>query len=230
MSAIGMRQSAFSPLWIWAYRARGLRPLIRSLLNGSENGLMCSLTWRRIMRQYYGVELGAFSYGFSHAVLEPGTRVGNFSSCAAGLQVLRRNHPAGRFSQHPLFFNRLLGVVNQDTMPLRSENPLTVGSDVWIGTNVIICPGCRQIGDGAIIAAGAVVTHDVPAFAIVGGIPARVIRKRFPPDVEAAVSASQWWLRPVKEIQAQLELFTTEITAESLEQFVAAFGRTGPGQ
>lgn len=220
---VGMRQSSLGPLWVGAYAVRAFRPLIRSILRRSEAGLMCSATWRRIMRQYYGVELGDFSYGFHHAALEPGTRIGHFSSCASGLQLLRRNHPPGRVSQHPLFFNRILGLVESDTIPSRSANPLTVGSDVWIGMNVIICPGCRSIGDGAIVAAGAVVTRDVPAFAIVGGNPARLIRKQFAPEVEAVVAASKWWLRPVPEIVNHLDLFSGEITAESLDRFAHAF-------
>lgn len=220
---VQMRQSSLGPLWAKLYAVRVLRPLIRRILVRSESGLMRSITWRRILNKYYGVELGDFSYGFSHTALEPGTRIGHYCSCATGLQVLRRNHPPGRFSQHPLFFNRILGLVTTDTIHSLTANPLTIGSDVWIGMNVIICPGCRSIGDGAIVAAGAVVTRDVPAFAIVGGNPARLIRKRFPPDVEAVVAASKWWLHPMPEIVSQIELFSTEVTQESLERFARAF-------
>lgn len=210
-------------LYITAYRFRILRPLIRRRLTRSEGGPMFSRTWRKILRDYYGIEMGAFSYGFDFRALDRGTRIGRFSSCAIGLQVLRRNHPSERFSQHPLFFNHLLGVVPKETIENSEDNPLVIGNDAWIGTNVIILRGCHTIGDGAIVAAGAVVTRDVPPYAIVGGCPARLIRKRFSPEVEAVVAASQWWQRPWPEIERHLGLFTSEITAESLRRFQRAF-------
>lgn len=61
-----------------------------------------------------------------------------------------------------------------------SKTPLVVGDDVWFGARVIVLPGCRNIGKGAIIGAGAVVTKDVPDYAIVGGNPAKVIKYRVP--------------------------------------------------
>src|SRR5258708_39890935 len=90
-----------------------------------------------------------------------GTRVGNYCSFAAGIQVLRRNHPVDRISQHPFFFNSSVGLLDRDTIPLVEENPLTIGHDVWTGQNVLIAPGCRSIGDSAVVASGAVVTADV---------------------------------------------------------------------
>jgi acetyltransferase-like isoleucine patch superfamily enzyme len=177
------------------------------------------------MHHYEGVLLGEFSRGsgITPGLFLRGTRIGNFSSFAQGLQVLRRNHPSNRFSQHPVFFNHILGVVGSDTIASASDNALTIGSDVWIGMNVTLCPGCRHIGDGAIIGAGSVVTHDVPAYTILGGNPARPIRSRFTPEVEAVVVASEWWLQSWQEISDNLELFTTEITAQSLEQFKQSF-------
>lgn len=221
-----MQKSFLSSVYLNAYRARILRPLIRRILRRVEGGTMYSGTWRRIMLQYAGVFLGDFTYGpdLRPGVFEPGTRIGSFTSFAPGLRVLRRNHPTGWFSQHPFWFNEKLGVVPRDTIPKNDENPLTIGSDVWIGMNVIICPGCHCIGDGSVVAAGAIVTRDVPPFTIVGGNPARPIRKRFPPEVEAIVAASRWWLRPLPEVIRHLDLFTCEITEESLRRFASAFG------
>jgi len=75
-------------------------------------------------------------------------------------------------------------VFHRTDVPMRLQGPtpyqrLTIGNDVWIGRRVMVMPGVR-IGDGAIIAAGAVVTKDVPDYAIVGGVPAKVIRFRKP--------------------------------------------------
>ncbi|MGW8281549.1 CatB-related O-acetyltransferase (plasmid) [Sphingomonas aurantiaca] len=69
---------------------------------------------------------------------------------------------------------------------------VTIGSDVWIGTRALILSGVT-IGDGAVVAAGAVVTRDVAPYAVVGGVPARVIRHRFDPDTIARLQAVAWW-------------------------------------
>ncbi len=231
---LAKQRSCLAPFLFNGYRFRALRPVIRALLGRFEGGIMISQTWRRILRRFEEVELGTFSRGagIQPGLFPAGTKIGNFSSFAAGFQVLRRNHPPGRFSQHPLFFNRVLGLISRDAIPEKKTNPLIIGSDVWVGMNVIICPGCHTIGNGAIIGAGAVVTRDIPPFTIVGGNPARPIRKRFSPEVEAAVAASEWWLRPLPEILAHVDLFTQDITDESLQKFAATFPprATGDGR
>jgi len=74
-----------------------------------------------------------------------------------------------------------------------SDKPTMFGSDIWVGDNVVILGGLT-IGDGAVVAAGAVVVRDVAPYAIVGGVPARLIRYRFDPSVVEALLDSQWWL------------------------------------
>jgi len=67
-----------------------------------------------------------------------------------------------------------------------------IGNDVWIGSGVIIMDGIR-IGDGAIVASGAVVTKDVAPYTIIGGVPAKVIKSRFPPETVEALMRIKWW-------------------------------------
>jgi virginiamycin A acetyltransferase len=109
--------------------------------------------------------------------------------------------------------------LDSDTIPDVKDNPLTIGHDVWIGQNVIIAPGCRQIGDGAMVASGAILTADVPPFAIVGGVPAKLIRWRFPEEVQNAWRQSQWWLKPVTELGPSINLFFERIELEDLRNF-----------
>ena len=171
---------------------------------------MWSLTYRELMQTHYGVEIGMHSYGpcLVPGYLPPGTRVGNYCSLANGLYALRRNHPVDRLSQHPFFFNAAAGLLDCDTIPSVADNPLSIGHDVWIGHNVLIAPGCRSIGDSAIVAAGAIVTADVPSFAIVGGVPAKFLRWRISDESRKAWLLSQWWLKPVGELAGQLDSFT----------------------
>ena len=176
------------------YRWRASRPLLYLLINKLEGGIMFSKTWRYVALRYHNVTFGDYSYAVNlkPGDLPPATVVGRFCSIAEGLKVLRRNHPYRRISTHPLFFNAKLGLIEKDSISGVELNPLVIGNDVWIGTNVTILPGCRSIGDGAVVGAGSVVTEDVEAFTIVAGNPARVISRRFPSEIEALVKASRW--------------------------------------
>jgi virginiamycin A acetyltransferase len=177
---------------------------------------MWSQTFRELMISHHNVKIGFHSYGTClwPGRLPPGTRVGNYCSLANGIVALRRNHTIGRISQHPLFYNSVLGIVDRGLIPEHSDNPLTIGHDVWIGLNVLIAPGCKSIGNSAVIAAGSVVTADVPSFAIVGGVPAKLIRWRFPESIQEALTLSQWWLRPIWELSKHFELFMQTTTPE----------------
>lgn len=184
------------------YRYRRLRGLCRRICWRLEGGAMFSATWRDILRIWHGVDVGRYSYGdiLTPGLLPPGTRVGNYCSVGTGLIVRRRDHPVDRPFLHPFFYNSRLGLLRQDTIGQDQDNPLTIGHDVWIGDRVTILSGCTAIGNGAVIAAGAVVTKDVPAYAIVGGTPARMIRMRFGQDRIAEIEASAWWNREIASL------------------------------
>lgn len=163
---------------------------------------MFSATLRAVLRDLHGVEIGQYSYGdiLRPGVLPPGTRVGAWCSVGSDLIVRRRDHPVERTVMHPFFYNSRLGFVVRDTIPAEADNPLVIGNDVWIGDRVTILGGCRIVGNGAVLAAGAVVTRDVAPYSVVGGVPARLIRMRFDPERIAVIEASHWWERSLGDL------------------------------
>lgn len=201
------RQEAQSRSWLGTlllrlYRVRRLRAFCHRACFRLEGGGMFSATWRDILRKWHGVEIGRYSYGdiLRPGVLPLGSRVGNYCSVGAHLIVRRRDHPVERPFLHPFFYNAQLGLLVRDTIPKEADNPLTIGHDVWVGDRVTILGGCRNIGNGAVLAAGAVVTRDVPPYAIVAGVPARSIRLRFSAEQIAEIEASQWWARDIASL------------------------------
>lgn len=153
-------------------------------------------------------ELGDFTY------IAPGTKINNakigkFCSIGPDCKIGLGKHPATTFvSTHPIFFS----TSKQAQISFVKENkykeaePIEIGNDVWIGANVMIMDGVT-IGDGAIIAAGAVVTKGVPAYAIVCGVPAKVIKYRFNNNDIGFLQDYQWYMNDPVWLQENVELF-----------------------
>jgi virginiamycin A acetyltransferase len=196
-----------SCILLWLYRIRWIRKLVRRLAARTEGGEFYSRTLRQILEQYHGVRVGFYSYGaiLVPTVLPPGSIVGRYCSVGKELIVRRRNHPIRRLSQHPFFYNSALGYLRHDTIPADADNPLTIGHDVWIGDRVTIVSGCKRIGNGAVIAAGAVVTKDVAPYTIVAGCPAMVKGERFEPQTIQQIESSEWWNLALSDLFAKRE-------------------------
>ena len=205
-----LQRSAISSLLLSAYRREPLRRFVVKYCYKFEGGDFYSATLRDILERYHGVSAGAYSYGegLIPGAFPAGVNIGRYVSIAAGVLILLRNHPLNRLSTHPFFFNRHLGFIEKDAMQF---SKLEIGHDAWLGARAIVTPGCHRIGIGAVIAAGAVVTKDVPNFAIVGGNPARVIKFRFDQPTIDRILASRWWERSVKDCAAYMPYMTATI-------------------
>lgn len=179
-----------------------LRAIIRRQVTRLEGGEFYSTTLRRIFLDYHKVSIGLYTHGNCFAVyaFDQHTTVGRYCSIAHGVRVMNRNHPMDFRSTHAFFFNPELGRCKEDLVDF---TPLEIGNDVWIGTNALIMPNVRKIGDGAVVAAGAVVNKDVPPYAVVVGNPARVVRFRFPENVIAQLQASRWWEKSIEDLDTQ---------------------------
>lgn len=150
-----------------------------------------SVSLRAWFAREFDIRVGLYSYGcFDRWRFPPPVRIGRYCSFARTAMVVEANHPIDAISTHPYLYDPRLGVTTRPVVP---PPPLVVEDDVWVGHNATILPGCRFIGRGAIIAAGAMVTADVPAYAVMAGVPARRMRFRFDEQTIATLEAARWW-------------------------------------
>lgn len=137
------------------------------------------------------------------------TTIGNFSVVARDTVIGVGAHPTNYLTPHSIFYKKGNWGWHDDWVaPIKfsSDRPIAIGNDVWIGRRCIIMDGVT-IGDGAIVAAGAVVTKDVPPFAVVGGVPAKVIKYRFSDEMCKRLQDIQWWNLSDDKITDVIDLF-----------------------
>lgn len=139
--------------------------------------------------------LGDYSYVMNDANIIY-SEIGKFCSIAAFARINPGNHPLDRPALHHFTYrSRSYGLADEDDREFfewRRAHKVVLGNDVWIGHGAIVLPGV-QIGTGAAIGAGAVVSKDVPAFAVAAGVPAKVIRFRFDQKIQAGLLKLAWW-------------------------------------
>lgn len=134
--------------------------------------------------------------------------IGKFCAIAKGIEFVMNgaNHRMNSVTTYP--FN-IMGNGWEKLLPSLDDLPLKgdtiIGNDVWIGQNVTVMPGIH-VGDGAIIAANSVVTKDVPAYHIVGGNPAKIIKKRFDDDLIQYLLKIKWWDWSAENVFNNLEI------------------------
>ena len=173
-------------------RVRQLRRPIIRLAKRLDGGSLELRLLRRIFREHHDIDVGIYSYGgcLNATRVAAGTRIGKFCSFASHIHIFAANHNLGAATTHPFVYNPSVGIVDRD---LREYNHVEIGSDAWMGQNAMIMPSVSSVGHGAVIAAGAIVTKDVPPYAVVAGVPAQLIKYRFPERVVDTLLEIQWW-------------------------------------
>jgi acetyltransferase-like isoleucine patch superfamily enzyme len=165
------------------------------------------------------IQIGAFTSG-TPFIISPlrsdNVTIGKFCSIAADSVIIPNNGhipPSGydkyRVSTFPLARLKKNGWRSEYSLP-NEAGSVVVGNDVWIGTRAIILSGVT-IGDGAIIGAGAVVTRNVPPYAVVAGVPAKVIRFRYTQEQIAALLRIAWWNWNLDKIRSNMDYFYCDV-------------------
>lgn len=152
-----------------------------------------------------------FSYVNSNVKIRD-TKIGKFCSIGPNVKIVLGSHPLNFISTHPSFYSNNKPFVGfSNTMHFDEFKPVVIQNDVWIGEDVLI-PGGIKIGNGAVVLARSVVTKDVEPYAIVGGVPAKVIKYRFDSETINKINKSEWWNWDEEKLNELSKTFLDPIT------------------
>lgn len=153
------------------------------------------------------VAIGRYSYTGANTILKA-AEIGSFCSFSWNISATGNRHDYLRLTAHPVAQLTSFGIVDENEP--HEKRIIKIGNDVWIGANACVMPGVK-IGDGAVIGAGAIVTKDIPPFAVAVGNPARVIRYRFSDEQIADLMNIKWWDWSEEKLKKNVKLFKTQV-------------------
>jgi phosphonate metabolism protein (transferase hexapeptide repeat family) len=189
-------------------------------LKDAHFGAYCEVGARTILQE---VTMGDYSYVVNDAQITY-TAIGKFCSIAAMTRINPGNHPMHRATQAHFTYRASAYFPGEsddaEFFDWRRAHHVTIGHDVWIGHGAVVLPG-RNIGTGAVVAAGAIVTKDVPAYTIVAGNPARIIRRRFPEEIADALTELAWWDWDHEKLRTALPDFQKLAVEEFLRKYLS---------
>lgn len=148
--------------------------------------------------------IGSYTYIGNNVMLINCSTIGSFCSISHNVKIGLDNHALDYISTSPVVYSKSRGWIDKTSFEF--EKSVIIGNDVLISANAMVMSGIT-IGTGAVIGAGAFVNKDVPPYAIVAGIPARIIRYRFDEKTIERLLSSKWWEKSKKELQAYKDKF-----------------------
>ena len=174
--------------------------------------------WQRV--KVFHSTIGDYSY------VGPNCRIiycniGKFCSIAGDCAIGMGTHSLNHISTASIFTAPVNGtrIKWTDKQNFEEYKTINIGNDVWIGQRVLVMGGV-SIGNGAVIGAGAVVTKDVPPYAVVGGVPAKVLKYRFSPDAIDALEKSEWWRLPDDVLRRNIALFQKPLDLTDVQKLI----------
>ena len=182
--------------------------IIKKSLLGSQVKIQ-----RNSMIQYS--EIQNYSYGGMRFTAIH-CKVGKYCSISWNVSIGGANHDYLKLTTHSMLYDKQFGMV-EEPFYNRFNDDCVIGNDVWVGAGAQILRGV-VVGDGAVIAAGAVVTKDVPPYAIVGGVPAKIIKYRFDDWTIKQLLDIKWWDFNPQTIKNHIDLFGTDVNYETINQ------------
>jgi acetyltransferase-like isoleucine patch superfamily enzyme len=209
-------------MWlIWWFRSRSLmRKNSRKHLQIGYLSTIKRVTFGNYLTLYDHVfiadsDIGNFVYVSKHSSISNAS-IGSYCSIGPHVSVGLGKHPTDFISTFPAFFSdrKQCQVSFADQSYFTECEKVTIGNDVWLGARAIVLDGVT-IGDGAIVAAGSVVSKNVAPYTIVGGIPAKPIKKRFSDEKITELLHLKWWEKDENWIRENSALFQAPVTREN---------------